>query len=232
MRLLFDTPRWRVNLHSTGLQLLGTLWMLVLVSACNWVHSDSEDIKTSGLYLDVQLTEESEGAAYITMSLFVGGRWGNRVFLTGEDHWEVNGEPSESGEVHTSSSRTYEITLVRSDERLSTTVALPEPLVITELEPAEVVSWSETLTVYWTPSPTAGLLEVSVDGPCMTRQATIYSDDPGMHTSQPILGHPEMSTCTLEVGVTRTQHFEVHEAFDNGQVTLVESEMVELDYER
>ena len=130
---------------------MGSLWILLYTGGCLWETSESEDIKTTGLHLEVGIVEEPDETVTISMDLFVGGRWGNRVNLTGDDRWEVNGEPTKSGVVPTSLDRTYEITLIRSDERLSTTVTLPEKPIISQLDPADYVEWNEDLTVYWDP---------------------------------------------------------------------------------
>ena len=216
--------------NAQPLQVLCALWLLVFASACHWETSASEDIRSSGLYLDVQIMEESDDVVRMSLNLFVGGRWGNRVILTGEDRWEVNGAPAESGDVFSSADRSYEISLVRSDERLTTTVTLSKRLDITELEPADSVGWNEVLTVYWIPSESTELIQVSVEGSCITAQSTLYTADPGMHTTPHLLGHEDLAPCPLEVEVVRTQLFPVHEAFDNGQVTVHGVATTELDY--
>ena len=80
------------------------------------------------------------------------------------------------------------------------------------------------------PLPSAELIQVSVDGPCIRAQSTLYSEDPGTHTTLPLAGYRDAVPCSLEVEVSRAEAFGVNRSFESGKVTVLGYATTHIDH--
>ncbi|HLG21018.1 MAG TPA: hypothetical protein VI895_14545 [Bdellovibrionota bacterium] len=113
----------------------------------------SENVKTSGLYADLSVTHRPDDSVTVSASLHVGGRYGTSVTLSGVDHWEVNGEAfpaSDPGStlIAPAADSTYNLTFVRSDEQVTTTIVAPANPTILSLTP-DKIRVTDRLTITW-----------------------------------------------------------------------------------
>ena len=83
----------------------------------------------------------------------VAERYGTSVTLSGVDHWEVNGEAfpaSDPGStlIAPAADSTYNLTFVRSDEQVTTTIVAPANPTILSLTP-DKIRVTDRLTITW-----------------------------------------------------------------------------------
>jgi hypothetical protein len=181
----------------------------------------SENVKTSGLYADLDVTHELDHSVTVSASLHVGGRYGTSVTLSGADRWEVNGEAfpasdPESTVIAPTSDSTYNVTFVRSDEQVATTIVAPASPAILSLTPDQIRS-TDKLTITWDATAPGTQLLINVTGDCLTTQQAYNTADDGALTTDMFSATPGLTvTCPIDVEIVRTTTFGVNSSFEGG----------------
>lgn len=195
------------------------LSLLILVAASACTYTDSENVKSSGIYAHYSVVHEVDDRVKIAARYTVGGPLGTVVVLSGEDHLEVDGQAINglSAVRAPSSDGTYDLTLVRSDEAITTTVTVPAKPAISSTTPGTMLRDGDTLTIAWNASAPATQVLLAITGPCVATLSAVMPDT-GTFTTPPLrtqTGH-EFETCPIEVRLNRGASFGVDSSFDGG----------------
>jgi hypothetical protein len=177
-------------------------------------------VATSGLYPTLRVTHQLDGAVSLSASLRVGGPTGTKVSLSGADHWEVNGEtfPPHLSHIAPTADNTYNLTFVRSNEQVTTTVIVPASPAILSLAPDQVRS-NDRMTIVWDATAPGDQLVISVTGECIKTQSFLPSDSDGTVTTEPIVNSDTAqasATCPIDIRIARITDFNVNSSFGGG----------------
>jgi len=181
----------------------------------------SENVKTSGLYADLNVIHRPDDSVTVSASLHVGGRYGTSVELSGADHWDVNGEAfpaSDPGStrIAPTADNTYNLTFVRSDEQVTTTIVAPANPTILSLTP-DKIRVTDRLTITWDATAPGDQLIINVTGDCLTTQQSYNTLDDGTLTTDMFSATPDpTTTCPIDVEIVRTTTFSVNASFEGG----------------
>jgi len=183
-------------------------------------RTDSENVETSGLYAILRVTHQLDNAVSLAASLRVGGPTGTKVSLSGADHWEVNGEtfPPQLSHIAPTADNTYNLTFVRSDEQVTTTVIVPASPTILGLTP-DKVRYNDRMTIAWDATAPGDQLIISVTGECIKTQSFLPRDSDGTVTTEPIVNSDAAeapATCPVDVQIARITGFKVNSSFEGG----------------
>jgi hypothetical protein len=201
----------------------GALLLLVAgTCVCGCKSTDSTDVKTSEIWAFYTAEQTADGQVTVDGTFKEGGVLGTPIRLVEGEHIEVNGvkpaklttevtlDPAPDG--------LYQVVLVRTDERISSTIQMPEAPTILALDPPDgVVKHGGELTITWDVSaPVEGPnLEVRVDGPCFTGQH-VLAHDTGEFTTKRLQGHAQYDGCEIEITLIRKEGRRVNSKFDGG----------------
>jgi hypothetical protein len=200
---------------------MGRALALVLVvglGACT--YTDSTNVKTGGIWAYYTAEQTDDGQVTVSGSFNVGGPFGTIVTLADGEHIEVNGVAGSSARrvtVDPSADGVYQVDLVRTDGRISSTIQMPAVPTILGLDPpGGVVISPDQLTITWDASePVDGPnLEVQVDGDCFTGEHAL-ANDTGEYTT----GHLSpvgLEGCPIEITLIRKWGGSVNGEFDGG----------------
>lgn len=193
---------------------------------------DSNDIKTSGIYADMEVLATGNGRSTVTVALKPGGSRSNTYLeMEGEDELvaAVDDEDRRLGKSGNYYKATFDteagdtefvVSFNRADEDVSapdSNVTLPDPF---ELEGIpDSVSRAEEIEVTW--SPTSDDEEWELDGDCMfpngsdvdeSGTLSLSANDYDLHDDE------DEETCEATLCVERTRRGEVDPAFGEGGV--------------
>jgi hypothetical protein len=218
-------------MRTQSLGLGASLLVISLASGCRQVV-ESTDIRTSGIYPDVDVVADGSGSTEVRVRLKVGGPASNTFLdLVGDDHLRVTAggvtkEMDGSGVGYratfpTEAAGAFVIAFMRGAADTSapnTTVNLPAPFTLT-LPARELSRATDDLTFTWAPTSGTGDMDESVAGSCVDLiletipddgTATISRDQ--LHTSPGGSG----DSCTVTVSLARTQSGQPDPAFTEG----------------
>jgi len=193
---------------------------------------ESTDIRTSGIYPDVDVVADGSGSTQVKVRLKVGGPASNTFLdLVGDDHLRVTAggvtkEMDGTGVSYvatfpTEAAGPFVIAFMRGaadTSAPSTTVNLPAPFALT-LPARELSRATDDLTFNWAPTSGTGDIDESVAGSCVDLiletipddgTATISRDQ--LHTSPGGSG----DSCTVTVSLARAQSGQPDPAFTEG----------------
>ena len=212
-----------------------TLWLfacLPFALACT-EEVESTDIRTSGIYPEIEVTATGNGRSRVEVQLKVGGEDSNTYLqLRGEDTLEVTvGEETKT--LDEGGSNTYSATFDVDEEGTEFVVAflrgdeddgapesvaiLPAPFDLT-VTTTEASRATDAVDFSWEP-PGTGTMDWAVSGDCIQSEKDDTADDG--EVSIPV-GRIETfqsdaeETCVVELEVIRSQSGEVDSAFTEG----------------
>ena len=222
------TMRGRVNAVMIGLGAIG------LVACQGTEDVDSTDVRTSGVYADMQVVATGDGQSEVTASLWVGGEDSNTYLdLQGDDNLVASaGNDSRSmtrrGEeyeaVFDADAGGTEFNVAFKRGRDDTTaphshVVLPDPFVLAGLDPRDTASRSEGFTLTWQTSSAGNDMRLALTGGCLHGERNEISDSGSITFNaddlETDLGH-EDDTCDAEICVERYRSGAVDPAFGEG----------------
>jgi hypothetical protein len=210
-------------------------WMVLGLVATAFGCSESvesTDVKTTGIYPVITVTADGSGSSRVEVRLKVGGSNSNtHLDLTGGDELTatVDGDTKvldeTSDETYTASFRVDEegteftIAFLREDDDSApaSTVTLPAPFTMS-VSPTEASRATDDVDVAWDP-PAGGNIEFSLSGNCIKSNGDDLPDD-GSHTitadSIETFESDKEESCTVSVGLERTQRGNIDPAFTEG----------------
>jgi hypothetical protein len=179
-------------------------------------RTDSENIRTSGIWATIVVDQERADRVEIDVNLRVGGITGTIIDLSGEDHVTVNGEEilGLHEDIAPSPDGRYDVTLVRADEQVTTSLVVPAPPTILETIPADEVRIADTLTIEWDVAEPGDQVQGSISGPCLASgQSFLDTEERGWFTSQRFT---DAGPCTIDVDLVRATGFRLNPAYEGG----------------
>lgn len=194
---------------------------------------ESTDVRTTGIYPEIDVVANGSGSSRVSVRLKVGGRNSNTFLdLKGGDTLEatVEGETKTldetSAETYTASfpvdaeGTEFTIAFLRDEEDESapeSTVTLPAPFDLT-VEPREASRASEDVELTWDP-PGGGDLEFSMSGACIMRQSDSIPDDGAFTIGADTIDtfqDDEEESCTVELDLERARRGSIDPEFTEG----------------
>lgn len=194
----------------------------LFVAICGCKSTDSTNVKTSGIWVFYTAEQTADGQVTVEGSFWVDGPFGTSVRLADGEHIEVNGVRSSSSTkviVDPSPDGIYTVVLVRTDERIASTIQMPETPTILKLDPPDgVVTSGQDLTITWDASaPVEGPnLEVRVEGSCFTTQQ-VLAQDTGELTTRRLNASAQSDGCAIDITLIRKEGRGVNKQFDGGK---------------
>lgn len=204
---------------------------LLLCAACTETV-ESGDVRTSGVYPEIEVTADGSGDSTVRVELKVGGSNSNTYLeLRGDDELEVTVGDStksmrESGKGYVATfpvdeeGTEFTIAFLRGDEdddAPSSTVKLPAPFELT-VEETEASRKDDELVYTWEPSG-SGNVKWEIEGDCIQRDDGSTPDD---GTNKLAAGAIETfdsdkdKSCSVELQLAREQSGSLDEAFEKG----------------
>jgi hypothetical protein len=193
---------------------------------------ESTDIRTTGVYPDIDVTADGSGSTRVQVRLKVGGPASNTFLeLVGPDRLQVTGggvtkDMDGSGYSYTATFPTdaagpFVVAFLRGPADISapnTTVTLPQPFTIS-LPTRELSRATDDLTYTWSPTSGAGDMDESIDGSCTEIILDTIPDDGAATISHDQI-HAESGrasdSCTVTLTMARNQSGQVDPAFTEG----------------
>jgi hypothetical protein len=194
---------------------------------------ESTDIRTSGIFPEVDVRADGNGSSRVQVRLKVGGAASNTFLeLVGDDQLTATAEnvtrplDSSGGVSYATTFQTeapgpFVISFLRGMDDVSapaTTVDLPTPFTVT-LATRELSRATGDLTFTWTPAGGSGNIESILSGSCINLLVDTIPDDgtatitrDQIHASNP----SATETCTVTLSLTRQQSGQVDPAFTEG----------------
>lgn len=205
------------------------LSILAMISIMGCSVTESENVKTSGIWAHYVIEEDETGTLTAFAVLRVGGATGTIIDLSGGEHMECNGDVMNEWiepitNYHWSRvmpdadpERLYDFTFVRTDEEVTTQVELPYPPIIIDIQPA-LMAEGDGFTVTWDDSNPEDFVSIQFSGECI-ETATVYDvPDDGEYVFTDLVVNPSFigTECELDVWVTREVEGDVNPAFQGG----------------
>jgi hypothetical protein len=208
-----------------------TLTSALLVVGCTQ-EVESTDVRTSGVFPEIQVTATGSGSSRVEVRLKVGGRASNTFLdLQGPDTLEASAagltKTLDSSSLHgygatfpTEAAGTFVITFRRGSADVSapsSTVTLPAPFGVT-LSGTEFSRATQDVGVTWTP-PGSGNMALGLNGSCIRHLSEDTPDDGSATISRDRITPEEgqsQQNCTVNLSLTRSQSGEVDPAFTEG----------------
>jgi hypothetical protein len=193
--------------------------------------TESENIKTSGVWVHYKIEQRVDGEIYAWAVLKVGGSTGTIISMSGGEHMECNDitlpeyfDPITNyhwnrAVLGQEIDGLYDFNFIRIDEEISTILELPEVPVITELLPYSTIYEGEDLTITWdSPVGSEGdYVDIWVTGVCIEDEYVAMVDDDGEYSVQGLVFKPELTEdCLIDVAVHRFIEVDVNGAFQGG----------------
>jgi hypothetical protein len=193
---------------------------------------ESTDIRTSGVYPDIDVTADGSGSTRVQVRLKVGGAASNTFLdLTGEDRLQVTTggvtkDMDGSGVSYiatfpTEAAGPFVIAFLRGPADTSaptTTVILPAPFAVT-VPVREVSRATDDLAFTWAPTSGTGDIDESIGGSCVDLILETIPDD-GTATISRDQIHASAGgagdACTVTVSLARSQSGQPDPAFTEG----------------
>lgn len=193
---------------------------------------DSNDVRTSGIYAEMEVLALGDGRSTVTVTLKPGGRSSNTyLVMEGED--ELVATVDDASRALTKDGNGYQsefdveagdteflIAFQRGPDDVSamdSSVTLPDPFTLEAV--ADSVSRAEPLTVTWSPSGTDESMHWDLDGDCLFPESgsvndsgtlTVESTDYDLHSGS------EEETCPARLCLERRRSGQIDPAFGEG----------------
>ncbi len=194
---------------------------------------ESTDIKTTGIYPEIEVVADGSGSSDVTVYLKVGGDDSNTFLdLKGEDTLEVtvDGDTKtmdQSGDAYKASfavdaeGTEFTIAFLRGeddDDAPASTVVMPAPFEMM-LGATEASRAADDLEYTWDPPGDSGNLSWHINGSCVKLNSGTTPDD---GTNTIAAGDIETfesdmdKTCTVDLELSRAQNGDIDPAFTEG----------------
>jgi hypothetical protein len=211
------------------------LWIALALAPLAFACSssvESTDIRTTGIYPEIEVTATGNGSSKVEVWLKVGDRNSNTYLdLKGEDTLEVTvGDETktldQSGDSYRASfgvdaeGTTFEIAFLRGDEdddAPSSIVSLPAPFDLS-LDVTTASRMSDDVSFTWEP-PADGSIDWEIEGSCIQ---SADDDTPDDGSASLAAGSIETFTsdadksCTVDLTLTRSRSGTIDPAFTEG----------------
>jgi hypothetical protein len=192
---------------------------------------ESTDIKTTGIYPEIEVVATGNGRSKVTVKLKVGGDDSNTFLdLTGGDTLEAtaDGETKTLDQSGNSYSATFDvdaegteftIAFLREDDESApeSTVVMPAPFDLT-LGASEASRADDALEYTWEPSG-EGDMDWHLNGDCVQLDSGSTPDDGANELSAgeiETFDSDKDKSCTVELELTRAQGGDIDSAFTEG----------------
>jgi len=201
----------------------------LLAAGCRQ-HVESTDIRTSGIYPDIDVSADGSGSTRVKVRLKVGGPASNTVLdLIGDDRLTAtaggvtktldgSSGGSYSATFPTDAAGPIVIAFLRGaddDSAPATTVDLPAPFSVT-LASRELSRATDDLAFTWTP-PGTGDLDAAIVGACVDLVLETIPDDGSATISRDRIHAADSAAgCTVTLSLARSRSGEVDPAFTEG----------------
>lgn len=226
-------------MRTPSLGLIGTLVITTSLAAGCRQKVESTDIRTSGIYPDVDVIADGSGSTRVQVRLKVGGPVSNTFLdLVGDDRLQVTAggvtkDMDGSGVSYaatfpTEAAGSFVIALLRGADDTSapsTTVNLPAPFTVS-LAARELSRATDDLTFTWTPAGGSGDLDESLTGSCVDIILETIPDDGTATISRDRLqtsAGGAGDSCTVTLSLARSEAGQPDPAFtEGGSVTATQ----------
>jgi len=197
---------------------------------------DSTDVRTSGVYADMEVLATGNGQSEVTVGLKVGGTNSNTFLeLDGEDELVASADGqnrnlTERGNYYEATFDTdaggteFKVAFNRGPEDTDAPdshVTLPAPFELAGLDQGQTVSRADGFTLTWETSPDDDDMRWELDGDCLFHESDGISDTGTVTISasdfDPHSGD-EDTTCNARICVERSRRGSVDSAFGEGGV--------------
>lgn len=193
---------------------------------------ESEDIRTTGIYPEIEVVATGNGKSKVTVALKTGGSSSNTFLeLTGKDTLEVTvgdetKEMDKSGNDYIASFDTDEggtefiVALLRGDEDDSapaSTVTLPDPFDMT-IDTTEASRADDAVPYSWEPAG-GGNIGWHLEGDCIKTDSGSTPDDGSNEIGAgdiDTFDSDKDKTCTVDLELDRAQKGTIDDAFTEG----------------
>lgn len=214
------------------LTIRSTAALLLLLSVACKETVDSSDVRTSGVYPEIEVTANGSGDSTVRVELKVGGSNSNTYLeLRGDDELvatvgDTKKTMKESGNGYVATfpvdeeGTEFKIAFLRGDEDESapeSKVALPAPFELT-LEQTEASRTDDELKYTWDP-PGDGNLDWDIDGDCIKQDNGSTPDDGSNKFDKDDIDTFESDkdkTCSVTLQLVREKSGHVDAAFEKG----------------
>lgn len=226
---------------------IGSLWML----ACT--NTESENIKTAGIHIDVDVTATGNGQTTVGASMRVGSASNTYLNLTGDDQlFGIKGSEKKEmterqllgavwynavfdvdaaeTEFAVAFERTSDVSAPNSHGTLPAAFSLTAPAASAEFARA-----TDTITVSWDPSGSSDRMHIYANGTCIQAYDVEIDGDPGTATinpntfKEPADEEQQGKTCKVTIEVRRTRPGNIDEAFEGGDFISRQVRTVEIN---
>jgi hypothetical protein len=193
---------------------------------------ESTDVRTTGIYPEIEVTATGNGDALVEIRLKVGGKTSNTFLeLTGKDTLEVTAGgktkvPDRSGDAYRvafsvdEEDTEFEVAFLRGgedDDAPSSVVSMPAPFDLT-VDTTEASRADDAVDFVWDP-PASGNIAWDIDGDCIKDADDKTPDDgAGSLAAGEIdtFASDEEETCTVDLTLTRSRSGSIDSAFTEG----------------
>lgn len=215
-----------------------SLALVCLVAGCVQEEDvNSGDLRTSGMYAELTVTNSGDGTNLVVAVLRAGGSGGNTVQLTGGDKLVARSGTQELEMTDRGSSGHHEYTatltgntagqeiIVALDrggegDAMASSVLLPAPLDLASPVEDAAFDRTDTLEVQWAPTAPDSMT-FDLDGTCIRGTSVALPSDTGSYevpdTALKVRTDSETAgTCRATITLTRTRNGTVDKAFGEG----------------
>lgn len=196
---------------------------------------ESTDVKTTGIYPEIEVVSNGNGKSKVTVWLKVGGDDSNTFLdLKGDDTLEASldgGEPvtlDQSGDSYSATFDTEEegaeftIAFLRGeddDSAPASVVSLPAPYVL-DVAVTEASRADDDVEFTWDPPADSGNMEWDLNGDCIKLAGDKTPDSAGTYTLAAgdieTFDSDKEESCTVDLETTRSQGGDIDSAFTEG----------------
>jgi hypothetical protein len=194
---------------------------------------ESTDVRTTGIYPEIEVIAFGDGKSIVQIQLKVGGESSNTFLeLEGKDRLEVTADgdtktPERSGNSYRTTFSTdeegteFEVAFLRGgddDDAPSSVVTLPAPFDLT-VDTTEASRADDDVDFLWDPPGTSGNMAWEIDGDCVKDADGKTPDDGAASLAAgeiETFSSDEEESCTVALKVTRSRNGSIDSAFTEG----------------
>ncbi len=215
------------------------LW---LVAGCE--TTDSENVKTSGIWAKFQVDDNGDGTVTAWALLRVGGPTGTVVDLSGGEHVQCNGaalteyfDPITNlhwsrGVIPAAADGLYDFDFVRTDETVSTEITAADPPLIDQVGHGDSWWLGSDEDITWDVTMPGDKVDIDIHGDCIEDVSYLDVDDSGIFTvpAEDMVLSGQDDVCDLTVEVTRYVGHDVNPAFQGGEAWATAADAVTVTF--
>ncbi len=216
-----------------------------LASASGCTVTESENVKTSGMWAHFVIDHHPDDLVVAWAALRVGGQLGTIIDLTGGDSMECNGTHMTEyvevltnmhwsrAEISPDTDGIYDFTFIRPDEEVITTVVTPSLPVIIETDPPVTVGAGDMITVTWDATDAGDHMNFFVSGTCIKNIGELDKEDDGEYQLSALedFDPQDPTECTVTLELRRWVEGDVASDFQDGYTEAKRMDAVTFNYE-